>query len=119
MRIAFSLALMVTAILYQQRSAAMQRGAFTQYGNYKVSCGALTSSSGLQKEAYKDGRLTAFVRGRHTHGLALDAADNLYGEDAQFVEGRLQITLWRAHPGGSVENLVSIYTDRSRGMNGV
>jgi sugar lactone lactonase YvrE len=59
----------------------------------------------------RDGRLTAFVRGRHTHGLALDVADNLYGEDAQFVASRFRITLWRASPGGSVENLLSVFTD--------
>ena len=59
----------------------------------------------------RDGRLTAFVRGRHTHGLALDVADNLYGEDARFVAGRFRVTLWRASPGGSVENLLSVYTD--------
>jgi hypothetical protein len=58
MRIAFSLAVVAAAILYQQSSAAMQRGAYTQYGNYKVSCGTLTSSSGLQKGAY-----TAWIMG--------------------------------------------------------
>jgi sugar lactone lactonase YvrE len=59
----------------------------------------------------RDGRVTAFVRGRHTHGLALDAADNLYGEDARSIGGRFRITLWRARPDGSVENLLSVYTD--------
>lgn len=88
MRIAFSLvAVVVAAILYQQSSTAMQRGAFTQYGNYKVSCGTLTSSSGLQKEAYK-AWLMGFVSGAG-YGYSMSGttlAETDYNGGAAWIE---------------------------------
>ena len=87
MRIAFSLAVVVATILSQQNSAAMQRGAYTQYGNYKVSCGTLTSSSGLQKDAYI-AWLMGFVSGAG-YGYSMGGttlADTDYRGGAAWIE---------------------------------
>lgn len=55
-----------------------------------------------------DGRKTIAVRNAHTHELALDAADNLYGEDLVY-EGealnRWHHRLWKRSPDGRVTDL--------------
>lgn len=53
------------------------------------------------------GRLSPFVTGKHSHGLGIDAEDNLYGEHVSFdsAANRWATVSWKATPVGAVSEL--------------
>ena len=54
-----------------------------------------------------DGRKSIAMRDVHTHELALDATDNLYGEDLQFQGGdKWRRRLWMRTPAGAVRDVI-------------
>lgn len=53
------------------------------------------------------GRKSIAVRDVHSHELALDSADNLYGEDNRYQGGdRYRHRIWKRSPDGRVSNVV-------------
>lgn len=56
-----------------------------------------------------DGRVSVAVPDVHTHELALDAADNLYGEHLWYVgaTGQWRHRVWQRRPDGSVTDVIA------------
>jgi hypothetical protein len=56
----------------------------------------------------RDGRLTEFVTGRHSHRLALDAEGNVYGEHLRYLpeSDSWEFHLWKATPDGEVSYVI-------------
>jgi hypothetical protein len=54
-----------------------------------------------------DGTRSVMVRDVHTHELYIDAADNLYGEDAKYEGGeRWSFLVWKRAPNGQVTRVI-------------
>jgi hypothetical protein len=54
-----------------------------------------------------DGSKSIAVRNVHTHELALDSADNLFGEDSEYLGGdRYRHRIWRRSPNGRITDVV-------------
>jgi sugar lactone lactonase YvrE len=54
-----------------------------------------------------DGKLTAFITGKHSHGLAIDEQGNIYGEHLRYIgDDRWEFHLWKATPSGELSYLI-------------
>lgn len=54
-----------------------------------------------------DGKKSIVVRDVHTHELSIDSADNVFGEDSEYLGGeRYRHRIWRRSPNGIVTDVV-------------